>query len=455
MSAEKPVAVLHAGAMKTGTTYLQSKLIANRDHLEEHGVDFGGRIWRQQVQAVQDLLGLAQHDPVVANRAEGGWMRYVEEARDSEAPVSLLSMEFLSFADPLAAQRAVETLELVAHREVHLVLTVRDTAAVIPALWQTSITSGGLTTWSRFEKIVRASTRVQGRMGALLARARLPSARRFRETIDIPRMIKVWTGVLPPERVHVIVVPGADAPRDRLWELLADLIGVDPSAAPEPPDQVNESLGYPSAELVRRVNEELALHRPTDQRIVKVDLARNGLSALRHEERKAVLSPATLRAALQWNGVIREEIERAGVTVHGDLADLPTEADPASYGVTGELAEPTEEELLHAAEKGYYTIWRRHLRATQQHLAPRKRKRWRRRVRRRLVRPEGWTTSGGDPVALAVADIAVLARSVIGVERLLVERRQQRRERRQARRAGKSGQSGRTEQGEQTEQTDG
>lgn len=431
MSADRPRAVLHAGAMKTGTTYLQSKLIANRDHLADHGVDFGGRIWRQQVQAVQDLLGLAQHDPLVAQRAEGGWQRYVEEARDSEAPMSLLSMEFLSFADPTAAERAVTTLERDAGREVHLVLTVRDTAAVIPALWQTSITSGGLTTWIRFKKIVRTSTRASGRIGSLLARGRFPTARRFKETIDIPRMLKVWTGVLPPERVHIVVVPGPDAPRDRLWELLADLIGVDPAIAPEPPDQVNESLGYPSAELVRRVNDELMLRRPTDQRTIKVDLARNGLSTLRREERKAVLDPATFRAALRWNGVIRDEIERTGVTVHGDLADLPTEADAASYGVTDALAEPSDDELLHAAEKGYYTLWRRHLRATQQHLNKPKRKRWRRRVRRQLVGPESWSDSD-DPVSHAVADITVLARSVVGIERLVVKRRMRRRARRQA-----------------------
>jgi hypothetical protein len=427
VSARRPVAVLHAGAMKTGTTYLQSKLIANRTHLEQHGVKFAGRAWREQVHAVQALLGLSQHDPIVSTHSRGGWDRYVDEARDSDAPVSLLSMEFLSFADLPAARRAVTSLEDEAGREVHLVLTVRDTAAVVPALWQTTVTSGGLTTWPRFTAVVRASTKASGKVGAALAWARLPSARRFTEAIDIPRMIRVWTEVLPPEQVHLIVVPGPDAPRDRLWEIFSDLIGVDPAVAPEPPEHVNESLGYPSAELVRRVNDELTLRRPSDQRTVKVDLGRNGLSRLRRRERKAALDPATFRAAMRWNQHIRDVIEETGVRVHGDLADLPTDADPASYGVEEGQQPPTDAELLRAARAGYRAMWQRHQQATDQHLFPARTKRWRRRVRRQLVRPKNWPAQP-DPVAAAVSDLAVLTKSVIGIERLLKKRRQQRRE---------------------------
>lgn len=433
MSEKHPVAILHAGAMKTGTTFLQSKLIANRDELADCGIDFAGRTWSEQVHAVQSLLGLAQHDPQMSVWSQGAWDRFVDDVRDSDAPVSLLSMEFLSFADDEAARRAVSTLESEAGREVHVVLTVRDTARVVPALWQTSVTSGGITTWPRFTTIVRASTRGGGRLGGVLARAGLPTARRFAEVIDIPRMLNAWTSALPPERVHVIVVPGPGAPRDRLWELFSEVIGLDPELAGQPPEQINESLGYPSAELVRLVNEELRLRIPSDQRVVKVDLGRNSLSQLRNEERRAALDPATFKAAMRWNGQIAAAIRKSGVTVHGDLADLPTKADPDAYGVEADQPPPTDAELLRAATVGYRRMRKRHIQMTQQHLNPKRAEKKRRRVKRQLIKRKNWANSP-DPVAAAVADVATLCRSVISVERILRKRRRQRRER--AKKAG-------------------
>ena len=48
--------VLHVGVMKSGTTFVQRVLLANRDRLAEHGVLFPGKQWRRQVVAVRDLM---------------------------------------------------------------------------------------------------------------------------------------------------------------------------------------------------------------------------------------------------------------------------------------------------------------------------------------------------------------------------------------------------------------
>lgn len=425
MSTHTPVVVLHVGAMKTGTTYLQHKLIANRDELHTEGVDFAGGRWRDQVSAVQDLLSLAQDDPKVARRSAGAWTAMAKRVRRTDARMSLLSMEFLSFADTEEAQRAVDSL---AGLDVHVVVTVRDTAAVIPALWQTSITSGGGMTWPRFMTVARASMRGGGRLGSALARAGVPTARRFSEAVDIPRILRVWAAAVPPERVHVVVVPGPQAPRDRLWELFTDVLGVDPATAPHPPVQENESLGLPSAELVRRVNVGLSLQRPTEQRMVKVELAGRGLGELRHEERRARLDPATFRAALRWNARIRDVITSTGVTVHGDLADLPTEADPATYHVDAAQRTPSDEELLVAARHGYLRMRK----VTRKHVKgafPRKRRKakWRK-IRRQLAKPTHWEQAD-DPVAAAVADLGLLVTSAIGLERKAEKRRRKKRKR--------------------------
>jgi hypothetical protein len=431
MSVGKPVVVLHVGAMKTGTTYIQNKVLANRDALAEHGVDFAGRRWRDQVSAVQDLLSLAQHDPEVEQRSDGAWARMVEHFRQVETRMSLLSMEFLSFADEPTARQAVASL---AGLEVHVVITVRDTAAVMPSLWQTSITSGGMVSWPRYQRVVRASTRAGGRVGSALARAGVPAARRFAEAIDIPRMVRVWTSVLPPERVHVLVVPGPSAPRDRLWELFAGILGVDPADTPEPPEHVNESLGLPSAELVRRLNVALSLKEPSQQRTLKVDLARDALGRLRHEERRARIDPRTFRAAIRWNGQIREAVTAAGVRVHGDLADLPTEADPADYDVNADQVPPTEDELLKAARHGFWALRRLNNRLIQEGLPKRKRKPYQKALAEAAPGRNAWRETP-DPVAAAVEDLATQTRSAIKLERKAAKRRRKKRRRQAARRA--------------------
>lgn len=433
MSTRQPVVVLHVGAMKTGTTYLQNKVLANLDALAEQGVDFAGERWRQQVSAVQDLLSLAQHDPNVEQLSNGAWDRLVRQIRRTDARVSLLSMEFLSFAGDEAARRAVASLHGL---EVHVVITVRDTAAIIPSLWQTSITSGGVTTWPRYTKVVRASMRAGGRVGSGLARAGVPSARRFGEAIDIPRMIKVWTSVLPPEQVHVLVVPGSSAPRDRLWELFAEIIDVDPAATTAPPEHVNESLGLPSAELVRRLNATLRLGQPSQQRTVKVDLARDGLGPLRADERRARLDPATFRAALRWNKHIRAVLARSDVRVHGDVADLPTEADPGDYQVDPEQQPATDWELARAARHGYRTLLRLNRRLVREGLPKKRRRRYQARLDAQLVHPKAWKESD-DRVATAIEDLATLTRSAIKLEKLAAKRRRQARRRKARRRAAR------------------
>jgi hypothetical protein len=432
----KPVVVLHVGAMKTGTTYLQNKVLANRDALAEQGIDFAGRRWRDQVTAVQDLLALAQHDPEVERRSDGAWARMVEHFHHVDARTSLLSMEFLGFADEPTAREAVESLEGL---EVHVVITVRDTAAVMPSLWQTSITSGGQMTWSRYMRVVRASTRAGGLVGAALARAGVPSARRFAEAIDIPRMVRVWSSVLPADRVHVLVVPGPSAPRDRLWELFTGILGADPALTPAPPEHINESLGLPSAELVRRLNVVLDLKTLSEQRTIKVDLARDALSHLRHEERRARIDPRTFRAALGWNGRIRDTIASTGVRVHGDLADLPVEADPADYDVDPEQAPPTDQELLKAARRGFWALRRLNNRLIRDALPKRQRKRYRHQLAEVAPGVPTWKLAD-DRVDAAVADIATLVRSAIKLERKARRRRRKRRRRQAERRAARRAQ---------------
>ncbi|GAB3852219.1 hypothetical protein GCM10028801_03000 [Nocardioides maradonensis] len=413
--------VLHIGAMKTGTTYLQGKAYANRESLEAAGVSMPGVRWADVVWGVQDLLGMGKGDADLQRRNQGRWQAVVDMVHAATTRTSLLTMEFFAFANRSQARRAVESF---ADCDVEVVLTVRDTAAVVPALWQTTVTSGGTVTWPRFRTAFRWAARGRGTGAAVLSKVRLPTAVRFQEAVNIARILRVWTAVLPAERIHVVVVPGPDSPRDRLWQLFCEVLEVDPAAAPEPGRNANESLGYPSAELVRRVNEIIEIERVRHHTVVKDDLGHNTLGRRRSVERRARLDPRTLEAALRWNAATREVIAGSGVRVHGDLADLPVTAQP-SHAVEVRHEPPTDAELLEAAEFGLRRMRRLVDRRSRRLFKPERAKRFKRRLRRASVGPAEWGSTP-DPVATAVSDLVLYADGLIRLRKARDERRQRR-----------------------------
>src|SRR5688572_23545665 len=106
----RPVVFLHIGATKTGTTYLQNLIVANKEHLAAAGYFFPGDTWVRQVRAVQDVIDGTRGDPRVATEAQGAWAALAREVLDHTGTASIISMEFLSFADARRAKRAVTSL---------------------------------------------------------------------------------------------------------------------------------------------------------------------------------------------------------------------------------------------------------------------------------------------------------------------------------------------------------
>ena len=86
--------ILHVGAMKSGTSYLQALLYANRPMLAERGVLVPGRTWSDQVRAVQDVLGMASER---TGDISGCWDGLVEEVAAYDG-TAVVSMEFLGAA---------------------------------------------------------------------------------------------------------------------------------------------------------------------------------------------------------------------------------------------------------------------------------------------------------------------------------------------------------------------
>lgn len=312
MSSPRPVAFLHIGAMKTGTTYLQTLLQGNRKRLREHGFLLPGK-QGDFTRGARDVLGITGNDEALRERVEGIWQALTDEMRTWDGDASLYSMEFLSFANTRKAKRILRSLHGV---DVHVVLTVRDSLGAVPAQWQSYSRNRGSVSWPDFAIEVREGT--DG-----------PALRTFRRAQDVIRMLDVWTPLVPKDRFHVVTVPPSPAPRELLWERFAGVVGVEPAVVRTDKVRSNPSLGYASSDLLRRVNPALAGVRLSAYQKVVRYAGREVLAPRREAEPKHRLDEATAAFASAWNGDVREHLVRGGVHVVGDLEDLPTVADPA------------------------------------------------------------------------------------------------------------------------------
>ena len=339
MTRPSPPVYLHIGAMKSGTTYLQQILTQNKEALGSHGHLFPGATWADQVRAAHDAVGHHRERGVRA-RAAGAWQGAAREMLEYDGRASVFSVEFLSFASPAAARRIVADLSAA---EVHVVLTVRDTCEVLPGLWQTHCANGGTASWAAFARSARAGARAGAVAPALGQGARL-----FRRALDIPRMLDSWAAVVPRERLHVVTVPPPGSPRELLWERFASAVGVDPAVATNPARTHNPSLGYPSADLMRRLNAELGrLPRQEYNPTLKHYLAEQVLAERAGTEPRARLDARTHEFALAWNRSTRGALEASGAHVVGDMGDLPVTA--SSDTLAGSLEPPDRPDLLDAA----------------------------------------------------------------------------------------------------------
>jgi hypothetical protein len=402
---------LHIGAMKTGTTFLQHLLIDNRDKLAAAGYLFPGTSWKDQVRAAQDVLATSD-DPVIRTEAEDAWPSLVRELRAHDGAASIVSMEFLSHAAPERVQWAFEQLGDV---DVHVVITVRDATAIIPAQWQTSVRSGSTASWPTFMKGARRAAGLRGRGGHFFSD---PSAAKFRLNQDVPRMLEVCGRFVPTDRLHVVTVPADSSEPRLLWERFAQTIDLDPGVCPGLPP-ANESLGYASAELLRRVNVDLGQVALSDYNAtVREYLAGRVLAFEARHEVRPKLDAATGDFGLAWNERVRTGILRSGARVVGDLEDLPTALTERHQRLIDDgQTPPTDDELLRAAApavEAMHALVRRRVRRARKQGVP-------------ITDDDlggvdlGSETSSSadraDPVSAATAEIAALCRAAIVVRR--------------------------------------
>ncbi len=224
---------LHVGLPKTATTYLQTIMWGNRAALEAQGVRLPGEGRYEHLWASR----IVREDPLFEKYTEhrrAAWERLREDVAAWPSR-SLISHEFFAAASPEQAKRVVEDL---APAEVHLVVTAREPLGLFTASWQESIKNRDTRPMADYSQVEATDS------GGVW---------NWR-TLDIRRVLERWSPAFPAERVHILPLPGAGAPKRLIWDRFAGLIGVDPGSVDLAQSFPNASMGVAEAETLRRMN---------------------------------------------------------------------------------------------------------------------------------------------------------------------------------------------------------
>jgi hypothetical protein len=346
---------VHVGLPKTGTSSIQAALDARDSSLAEAGVLYPGGRHRAHRLAAYDLLGQRVRGDD-ADLVAGAFNRLVEEMVAYTGRSIVVTEEELALARPRHVRKLVGSL---AHHRVHVVIGIRDMARTVVSAWQQDVVTGKSTTWQDFIDAVREP------------RQRVvPTATAFWIRHDPLRVIDAWSTAVPVERISVVTVPpaGADSRTllDRFAVATALPIELWDVAEPEPR---NVSLGAAELELIRRLNPNVLVRLNQEQyRFVIEQGIRSRLAVDR--SRPLRLPPEHVSWAREYGDGVVAELQRRGVRVVGDLADLLPE-QPAVPALPFDVV--SDPELLEAAEAAlaslalaHGTLFRRYRRSFSQ-----------------------------------------------------------------------------------------
>lgn len=320
---------LHVGSPKSGTTYLQRVLEANRERLAEAGVLVVGETHLDRIHAAMVVREDPRLDGLPPRRRQT-WQRLVEQVRAWDGGTAVLSYELFSAASQAQAERALADLAAIDDLETHVVVTSRDLGLSVPSAWQERLKFG-------LRKRLEAWTPP-------------PASHQRSEwgwrTMDPAGVARRWGSTLPAGQVHLVTVPRAGGDPDELWHRFASACGIGDVGVELSVGRSNESLGVVEAELLRRVNGRLPEPLSSDNREQAVwlrDTLAHGILAGLGDEPIGT-PPAQLEQAREVAEAARAAIETAGWSVHGDLDDLA-----ASSRETRLPGEVSDTELLDSA----------------------------------------------------------------------------------------------------------
>lgn len=227
--------VLHIGAPKSGTTFLQSVLWNSKRRLHDSGVLLPGERRFDHTQAALAVTNAQRFRRARGGPRQAAWERVVAAVHEWPGTV-VVSDEWFVLATAAQVGWAVDELR---PADVHVVFSARDFVRQVPAAWQEDLKLG-----------------LAGPMDDFLA-AFDSGGKWSWATLDPAEVLPRWARRLPADRIHVVTVPAPGAPRELLWQRFAEAGGFPADLGDVSVVDANESLGVEAARLLEMLGPDL------------------------------------------------------------------------------------------------------------------------------------------------------------------------------------------------------
>jgi hypothetical protein len=314
----------HIGAPKTGTTYLQNVLFANRPALAEQGVLYPYEDAGQSFRSMQDFRGVGWGRGRASEFA-GEWEQVASRAREWGGDTVIFSNELLGGATPDRIKAGLATIE---PADAHVVFTARDFARQLVSDWQEHIKHKHTVTLEQFvDDLIEFGLQAPEPFGEM-----------FWGMHDAAYILERWSAFVPVDRIHLVTVAQPGGESDSLWKRFCAATGLDPTAYDTDIARANPSMGVAETELVRRMNFEVQAMAPEfyDPLVRKV-LAEEILGG---GDLRLKLPAGRMDWVVERSRQLIDELKAAGYPVEGDLEELiPRPSDHDGYVSPTELAD--------------------------------------------------------------------------------------------------------------------
>jgi hypothetical protein len=230
--------LVHIGPSKTGTTAIQASFHASREALLAQGVRYVGSSrspWKA-------ALAVSSSRPLAVSRAAPAaeeWRQLVDEVRHTEEPRLVISSEHFAQANATAIDRIVADLD---RDRMHVAVTLRPLARIIPSRWQQDVQMGLPKSLDRWLDLV-------------LDQPDSHRAEVFWREHRHDALVERWANAIGAERVTVIVLDEQD--HELALRVFERLTGLAAETLVAIRDLANRSLTLPEIEAVRAMNERL------------------------------------------------------------------------------------------------------------------------------------------------------------------------------------------------------
>lgn len=341
--------VLHIGARKTATSYIQRclQVLAARGDIDPgmYPLDTRGADDHNHVPGMIDLLRTYDEIPLQADawgHLDGSAASaLIDRVRDTPGTV-VISAEALASTRLAGARTAVAAF---APADVTVLVTTRALGRVLTSSWAQHVRNGNIETFNRYLSL-RAEERQD--MATLETRA----GRAFWRAYAYGQLVRRWqaTGA----DVVVATVPPAGSDPDVMWERFRTVTGLTSELPAQPPRvsvrKSNSSLALEQTYVLQGFN-VAAKAAGHDRRWIRREhrrLLRNGLTPEPGNTLADGIPEHMQDEVRRWQETDAQDLASAATTLEGSISDLqtPLSAAPSAEQIIESLTDAAGRSLL-------------------------------------------------------------------------------------------------------------